>query len=116
MKPSIRRALVASTTAIAAAGIALAAPASASATPEIIHDEGGVVVTFNDVDERTEDLIEYVVEAIDGINPQITEVRFVNLRGPRSAVGWNPNPRYLLECTQEEAATPGILCWSVLDD
>lgn len=74
------------------------------------------MVTFNDVDERTEDLIEYVVEAVDRINPQITEVDFVNLRGSRSAVAWKPKPRTLIECTQEEALTPGILCWSVLDD
>ncbi|PTR26736.1 hypothetical protein C8K36_105309 [Rhodococcus sp. OK519] len=125
MKPSIRRALVTSTTAIAAAGIALAAPASAFAMPEIIQDEGGVIVTFDDVDERTEDAIEYVVEAVDNIARQNSGVVYTNLRGPRSAATWTYDSRLFnngrplhMECTQEEDQTPnkGYDCWSVLDD
>lgn len=116
MKISIRRAIVASSTAVAAVGIVFAAPATAfAAPPQIIHDDGVFTVEFDDVHDQAEEAIEEVADGFNNIVPGGV-VKFRDLRGPRSILKWNPNPINRMECTQAEEASGMYLCWEIVDD
>lgn len=113
-----RRVLAAlSASALTIAGTAVAIPATASAAPQFVQDQNGTYVTFGDLDDQSEDVMEDVIVGINGLVGSYP-LTFTNLRGPRSAVVYNPltPKRTLVECTVEESMSPDILCWSVLDD
>lgn len=93
MTPFTRRALATvSATAFAAAGIGLAAPATASAVPEIKAVPGAHYLSFDDLADHHFGAIDNVADQINDVLPGEEEVVFVvNKRGPRSAIGiWDP--------------------------
>ncbi len=89
MIPSARRALaVLSATAFATAGIGLAAPATASAVPEIKTLNGARYLSFDDLADHHFDAIDNLADQLNEFIPGDEEVVFaVNKRGPRSAIG-----------------------------
>lgn len=103
-----RRTLAAvSATAFAAAGIALAAPATASAGPVIKTAPNAKYVSFSDIHEDHFAAIDTVADQINDFLPGDEEVVFVaNKRGPRSAIGiWDrartPGNTLMVECDPE---------------
>ena len=89
MARPIRRALVAvSATAFAAAGLGLAAPATASAAPRVETVSGATYVSFADLAPGQLDTVEDLAERVNQIFPGEQEAVFViDRKGPRSAIG-----------------------------
>lgn len=102
-----RTVAVVSASAFAAAGIGLAAPATASAVPQIRSAPGAQYVTFDDLAEHHFDAIDNLADQINDVIPGEEVVVFaVNKRGPRSAIGiWDPARRspnsLMVECDPE---------------
>lgn len=97
---------VVSATAFAAAGIGLAAPATASAVPQIKSAPGAQYLSFDDLAVSQFDTIDNLADQINDAIPGEEEVVFVvNKRGPRSAIGiWDPaRPKlsFAVECDPE---------------
>lgn len=104
MNRFVRRTLASvSATAFAAAGLGLAAPATASAAPVLKSAPTATYISFSDIHEDLFAAIDGLGEQINGVIPGDEEVVFVvNKRGPRSAIGiWDParSPNSLMvEC------------------
>lgn len=103
--PRTRRTIaVVSASAFAAAGIGLAAPATASAGPVIKTAPTANYLSFGDLADEHFDVIDTVAEQINDAIPGEEEWVFaVNKRGPRSAIGiWDPARRssnaLMVEC------------------